>query len=402
MQNSNISNVFRLVSLGVLVLMLGIVVVAVLLPAAEEQFSTPPTPTPEPTPVPPLEVQIVTALAVEPWARQAAETYNASGPIVDGREVVIEIIPMQGLSALNKWSRGDFDTLPTAWLAESRIWVEQANANALDRTGQDIFLNGGRYRAQPVALSPLVWGIWQEPYETLTEHFGTDTLSWDQLHEASTLDDWQALGGDESWGQFKLVVAHPVRDPAGLTAMVGAAGEYFDNPSLTTDDLENPDFLDWLGDLFDTVVDFSPVGAENMLLYGRSNGDAGQLVESFLLTEMAGVQSRWGETIQIVYPDPISWFDFPYAIYMGNETSAEEKQAALDFKEFLLSAEQQAIALDFGLRPACPECPIDGGLIAEWQDVGVLVNIPSASRMRPASIRGLENLTEWYIQRYEE
>jgi hypothetical protein len=193
-----------------------------------------------------------------------------------------------------------------------------------------------------------------------------------------------------------------VRDPAGLTAMVGAAGEYFDNPGLTSDELQDPEFLNWLADLFDTVVDFSPVGAENMLLYGRSNGDAGQLVESFLLTQMAGVESRWGEAIQIVYPDPISWFDFPYAIYMGNETSAEEKQAALEFKDYILSAEQQAIALEYGLRPACPECPIDGGLIAEWQTIGVLTEIPSASRMRPASIRGLENLTEWYMTRYEE
>jgi ABC-type molybdate transport system substrate-binding protein len=247
-----------------------------------------------------------------------------------------------------------------------------------------------------------VWGIWQEPYQALTDYFGTEDISWDQLHEAALEDEWAALGGNPDWGRFKLVVAHPIRDPAGLTAMVGAAGEYYDNPALTADELQDPTFLDWLSDLFDTVVDFSPVGAENMLLYGRSNGDAGQLVEAYLLTEMAGVQSRWGETIRIVYPDPISWFDFPFAIYMGNETSAEEKQAALEFKEFLLSAEQQAIALDFGLRPACPECPTDGGLIAEWQHVGVREEIPSSSRMRPATIRGLESLTEWYVARYEE
>ncbi len=397
-----LNTIMRSVHIGVLLFMLAVAVIWILIPAAQEQLSPAPTPTPTPTPPPVLEVQVVTALAVEPWVSQAAETYNASEPYLDERRVVVEIIPMQGLSALNKWSRGEFDRVPTAWLAESRVWVEQANANSLERTGQDIFLNGGRYRSQPVALSPLVWGIWQEPFETLTTYFGTEDISWDQLHEASLEESWEALGGDADWGQFNLVVAHPVRDPAGLTAMVGAAGEFFDNPSLTVDELEDPAFLDWLSDLFDTVVDFSPVGAENMLLYGRSNGDAGQLVESFLLTEMAGVQSRWGETIQIVYPDPISWFDFPFSIYMGNETTAEEKQAALDFKEFLLSAEQQAIALDYGLRPACPECPIDGGLIAEWRHIGVMENIPSSSRMRPASIRGLENLTAWYINRYEE
>lgn len=396
------STVLRVVFILIFLVMVGLLAFAVVVPNVQEQFEPTPMPTATPEPIEPIEVTIVTALAIEPWANQAAESFNEQGRSIDGRPVTVEIIPMQGLTALNKWSRGDFDTIPTAWLAESRIWVDQANVSALDRTGQDIFLNGGRYRSQPVALSPLVWGIWQEPYDALTDHFNTDELSWDQLHEAALEDNWSDLSGDPEWGSFKLVVAHPIRDPAGLTAMVGAAGEYYDNPALTADELQDPSFLDWLGDLFDTVVDFSPVGAENMLLYGRSNGDAGQLVEAYLLTEMAGVQSRWGETIQIVYPDPISWFDFPFAIYMGDETSAVEKQAALEFKDYLLSAEQQDIALDYGLRPACPECPLDDGLIAEWEDIGVLTEIPSSSRMRPATIRGLESLTDWYVSRYEE
>ena len=398
---SRTSTALRVVYTLTLVVLLGILVFTVAVPAVQEQFAPPPTPTPTPVPVADLEVQVVTALAVEPWVSQAADTYNEQGHTIDGRPVSVEIIPMQGLNALNKWSRGEFDRVPTAWLAESRIWVDQANVNALDRTGQDIFLTGGRYRSQPVALSPLVWGIWQEPYQALTDHFDKQELTWDDLHEAAVTQDWEALGGEEDWGRFKLVVANPVRDPAGLAAMVGAAGEFFDNPALTADELEDPAFLDWLADMFDTVVDFSPVGAENMLLYGRSNGDAGQLVESYLLTEMSGVEARWGEPIQIIYPDPISWFDFPFSIYMGSETSAEEKQAALEFKEFLLSADQQAVALEFGLRPACPECPTDGGLLEEWQHIGVLEEIPSASRMRPASIRGLEVLREWYVTRYE-
>jgi ABC-type molybdate transport system substrate-binding protein len=398
----NLSNRLRIVYTLAMVLIGGILIYAVVLTPVQEQLTPTPTPMPSPTPIASIDVEIVTALAVEPWVSQAAQTYNDANYTIDGRPVNVEIIPMQGLTALNKWGRGDFDTIPTAWLAESRIWVDQANVNALDRTGQDIFLAGGRYRAQPVALSPLVWGIWQGAYDALTEHFDTDAISWDELHSAAQADTWENLSGDPDWGRFKLVVAHPIRDPAGLTAMVGAAGEYYDNPALTADELQSNDFLTWLGDLFDTVVDFSPVGAENMLLYGRSNGDAGQLVEAYLLTEMASVESRWGETIQIVYPDPISWFDFPFAIYMGNETSAEEKQAALEFKDYLLSAEQQAIALEYGLRPACPECPTDGGLIAQWSNVGVLENIPSTSRMRPATIRGLESLTEWYVTRYEE
>jgi hypothetical protein len=210
------------------------------------------------------------------------------------------------------------------------------------------------------------------------------------------------MGGNKDWGQFKLVVAHPKRDPAGLTAMVGAAGEYFDKPIVTVKQIKDPRFQKWLSELFDTVVDFSPFGVENMLLFGRSNGDAGQIVESYLLINMEGLEKRWKQPLEIVYPDPIAWFDFPYAIYMGKETSAEQKQAALYFKEYLLSAGQQASALDFGLRPASAECSSSGGLISKWKGRGVLEIIPSASRMRAASSKGLDALAKWYVAKYEE
>lgn len=349
-----------------------------------------------------MEISIITALPVEGWVTSAAEAYNAAYHIVEGRKVIVEVIPMDGLSALNKWARGEFEPVPTAWLAESRAWVDHANIATLERTGQDIFLAGGEYRAQPIVLSPLVWGIWSDTYNTLVDYFGTTQISWDELHEAAVVGDWKDMGGDEDWGKLKLVVAHPRRDPAGLTAMVGAAGDFYDKPAVSAKDLQNPAFLDWLSELFDTVVDFSPFGVENMLLFGRSNGDAAQMVESYLLVNMEGLEKRWEQPLAIVYPDPIAWFDFPYAIYMGKETTAAEKKAAMDFKNFLLSADQQHAALDFGLRPACADCPFSGGLISRWKNLGVEETIPSASRIREASRSGLDALTAWYIETYEE
>ncbi|MFW6195653.1 MAG: substrate-binding domain-containing protein [Chloroflexota bacterium] len=360
------------------------------------------TPTPSPSEQP-VTVSVVVALPIEPWASSAAEAYNEAERLIEGRPIEVEILPRDGQSAFQRWANGEFDPVPTAWLAESRAWVTQANTAALDRTRQDIFLEGGQYRAQPIGLSPLVWGIWSDAYQTLSREFETEDISWNEMHEAAVSDGWGALGGDEGRGRFKLVVAHPRRDPAGLSAMVSAAGAFYDKPSVQSDDFENPEFLTWLEEMLDTVVDFSPFGWENMLLYGRGNGDAGMMVESFLLREMEGLQQRWGpDPLEIVYPDPISWFDFPYAIYMGSETSAVEKEAALRFKEFLLSADQQAAALEFGLRPACPECPSDGGLIDRWEGAGVSQEIPAASRMRPASRAGLEFLTNWYVENYEE
>ena len=252
-----------------------------------------------------------------------------------------------------------------------------------------------------MVLSPLVWGMWKDAYAALAAHAGTEQISWDEIHDAAVTGSWSKLGGEDAWGQFKLIVANPGTDPAGLTALVNAAGEYFDQPSVKVKDLQDPVFLEWLSELLDTVVAFSRFGVEDMLLFGPSAGDVGLGVESFLLTDLQRLEQRWGQPLEVLYPDPIAWFDFPFAIYMGNETSATEKKAALNFKEYLLSADQQAAALEFGLRPACVECPSGGGLIAQLRDLGVQETIPSASRMRPAPRSGIEFLSEWFSRTQE-
>lgn len=355
-----------------------------------------------------VKVRIISALPAEPWVSAAAAQYNRENHTVEGAKVTVEVVPMDGITALNRWAKNDFDTLPTVWLAETRDWVNQANNLVVESRGQDIFLSGGEYRDQPVALSPEVWAVFKSRYDALKAHFGPQLggreLSWQQIHDAAAVGDWTKLGGRAEWGRFKLVIPHPKRDPAGLAAMVGAAGAYYNRASVTTDDLTNPDFQKWLQQSLDSVVDFSPFGVENMLLFGYSNGDAGQIIESYLLVNMEGLQKRWKEPLVIIYPDPITWFDFPYAIYMGKETSALEKNAALDFKRYLLADGQQRATLKFGLRPASPNVAPrgEGSLIERWGGMGFKEEVPSSSRMRPAPRSGLTSLAEWFQKRYEQ
>ena len=97
----------------------------------------------------------------------------------------------------------------------------------------------------------------------------------------------------------------------------------------------------------DAVVD-----GDRVELFGYTTGDAGLLLESDLLVNMQGLQTRWAEPMRIVYPEYVTWFDFPFTVWMGPETSALEKNAALEFEEYLLSEDMQKKALAYGLRPA--------------------------------------------------
>jgi len=352
-------------------------------------------------------VSVACAIAAEPWVSAAASEFSNKEYELDGvkRKVTVDVYPLDGVTALNKWANGEFQTPPTAWVAESRDWVNQANAVSADRYMQDIFLAGGQYRDQSVAMSPEVWAVFKSRAVVLEKKFGKP-LDWEIAHAAATSNGWGELGGEESWGRFKLVIPHPKRDPAGLAAMVSAAGAYYKKPSVSADELSNSAFLSWLKQLLDTVVDFQPYGAENMVLYGPSAGDAGQVMENYLLLNAEAIEKRWGDGLVVVYPDPVAWYDFPFAIYMGKEkeTSAAEKDAAVLFKQFLLSEPQQISTLKFGLRPASPDVSTDhsDSLIKRYAAFGFKERVPSSSKMRQASRSGLVSLGSWFVDNYEK
>jgi hypothetical protein len=83
---------------------------------------------------------------------------------------------------------------------------------------------------------------------------------------------------------------------------------------------------------------------------------------------------------------------------MGPETSAQEKNAALVFQQYLLSDAQQQNALARGLRPANLSVPLDGpdSLFVRWQEQGAMTQLPRFARMRDPDREVLLALLRWY------
>ncbi len=366
-------------------------------------------------------VRVLTALPVEAWVRNAAAAYNAGAPTIDGVPITVEVIAMDGLTALGRWDRNTFGALegdvppegldaatlatleefPTAWIPESRYLVELANASYKERLGRDVFLTDGEYRARPIATSLLTWGLYQTRADVLIEKFGE--ISWNTIYDAAIAKGgWPELGGDPGWGYFKLVVPNPNKNIAGLHAMIAAAGEYHERPDVTVADVTDPQFQAWLGELMGAVTDFSSASAytaEDFALFGYSVGDGGQLLEADLLLNMEGILTRWEDPINLYYPRYVTWFDFPFSVWVGPETSALQKNAALEFQRFLLSDEQQQAGLAYGLRPANPRVPLDAvpdSLFVTWKNRGVESVIPRSDAMRNPNRDVLLALLRWF------
>jgi hypothetical protein len=349
----------------------------------------------------PVSVRIVCALPVEPFVREAAKQFNEEKHTLEGHRIEVSVVPMDGLVAMGRWERGEMDPVPTVWIPDSRYLVELVNATFKEKRGRDIFLTGGEYRTRPIAISLFCWGIWESRDEVLREKYG-DEISWQELHDAATAEGgWPELGGDPEWGYFKLVVPNPRKNVGGLMAMVAAAGEYHQDTRIDVEQITDPAFQQWLEELMGAVTDFSSLGSysvENLALFGYSMGDGGQLLESELLVNMQGIQTRWVEPMVVRYPQYITWFDFPYTIWMGDETTALEKNAALVFERYLLEPEVQEMAIDHGLRPANAQVPITGpdSLFVKWQEQGFTIVVPRTTRMHAPNREVLLALLRWF------
>ena len=347
----------------------------------------------------PLDVQVVAALPVAEWVQEAARRFNAQGLALEGRPIQVTVTPMDGLTAKNRYERDEMDPLPTAWIPDSRYLVELVNASYKERLGRDVFLTDGEYRARPLATSLMAWGIYDSRAEVLEERYGE--ISWQAIHDAAMAPGgWGELGGENDWGYFKLAISNPRKNISGLQAMVAAAGEYFGKTNITVEDVTDPGFQTWLGEIMSSMSDLSggTYTVADLALFGYTTGDAGQLLESDLLVNMQGIQTRWADPLRLAYPEYVTWFDFPFTVWMGPETSALEKNAALEFEKYLLSEEVQKQALAYGLRPANPQVPVtgEGSLFDQWAGQGVLGVVPRTTAMRSPDREVLQALLRWF------
>ncbi len=386
----------------IFVVIIGIALMAILAGvAAFLLFSPRQTTGPDATPdsTDPVPVTIVTALSVEPWVGEAAKQFNAENHTLDGHPIQVSVIGMDGLAAMGRYEREEMDPLPTAWIPDSRYLVELVNATYKTKLGRDVFLTDGEYRARPIAISLFAWGIYQSRATVLDEAYGK--IDWRTIHDASIAPGgWREIGGSGEWGYFKLIVPHPRKNIGGLAAMISAAGEYYDKPDIGVEDVTAPDFQKWLKELMGSVSDYSSLGAypgENLALFGYSAGDGGQLLESDLLINMAGSLNRW-EPLHVTYPTYITWFDFPFTVWIGPETTAIEKNAALEFQKYLLSTEVQEQAISYGLRPVSGQITVDrpDSPFVEWQDNGVTPIVERATAMRNPDRNVLLALLRWF------
>jgi ABC-type Fe3+ transport system substrate-binding protein len=311
-------------------------------------------------PAPPLTISVIYSSELRAWLEPATASFNAGRNSVAGQPVLVELEAVDDGDALRDIVAGR--RMPTAWIPASTIWVNLLNSRWRTTHQTDLLLRSGEYSATPLVLTPMVFVMYADRADAFVRHYGR--VGWKEIQNAVTAPGgWKELGGPEEWGRVKYGQTDPAHSNAGLLAVALAAYAYFDKTGgLTTTDLDDEGFQRWIEGLRGGLVaDAPPTAAQqmdDMLRYGASRYDVVSIYESLVAQQIKNAPGRFGTSLKVFYPRVNMWSDYPFSILMSDQSSAEQKDAALLFMRYLYSRPVQEQALRAGFRPANPDVPL--------------------------------------------
>lgn len=332
----------------------------------------------------PVTLTIVYGTEKERWLTEAVTAFEASGITANGAPIDIELRGLGSGEAMQQLLSGSLK--PDVWSPASDLWITLLNQEWQQRNGSPLIPASGANAPRMLVLTPLVLVAWQQRGAALSNSGQT---VWQNLHTAIVAPDGWGAKGHPEWGVVKWGHTTPAKSNSGFQALLLMAYDYHRKASgLSTADVQNPEFLSWLGDMERgaSLSDSSGALMNDMIAYGPSRYDLVATYENLALEQMANARSRWNDSLALVYPPANLWSNHPYAVLDADWVTPEKREAARQFGDFLLSRAQQEQAVQFGFRPAIsdvtlegPNSPFTRNAPAGVQlDVPTLVEVPDA------------------------
>jgi len=120
---------------------------------------------------------------------------------------------------------------------------------------------------------------------------------------------------------------------------------------------------------------------DDVLRYVSSKYDVVSIYESLVAQQIKNAPGRFGTDLKVFYPRVNIWSDYPYSILVGDNSTAEEKDGALLFRNYLYSVPIQEQTLRAGFRPSNPDVPLltnndPDNPFNLYKNAGLEINIP--------------------------
>lgn len=307
---------------------------------------------------PPLEITVVVSPLAEAWVRSAAESFNASSPVVNAtRRVQVRVVVQDDM---NVWSDDGVsqmqDAPPAAWIPATSISLQYASRLPFEVVEES------------VAKTLLVWGGFSDRVDALTDG-GTRPLDWTDVAAAADAGRWANIdGGNGAWGNINLAFSRPTGSMSGLAMVFSGAAAFADDPVVSSATANGTDFRNWVTPILDSVPNYNTLGtsvAQRLASNGVSLASVALLPESEWINNLRGTLVDANNPIRLSYPAYPFVFDFPLARWQG--LAADDNAAVDAFAAWLLAQHPE----NYGLRPADGVVPETARLFTEAENYGV-------------------------------
>ncbi len=281
------------------------------------------------------------------WLKDRIAAFNRSRIQVDGRPIVVEGINKSSGAARTEIRNGQLKT--TVWSPSASTWLEvlkyeSGNAN--------IAISN-----QPLVLTPVVISMWRPMAEAMG--WPDKPIGWaDMLALIENPQGWGAYGHPE-WGRFSWGHTDPEISTTALSTLLAefyaATGKQRD---LTVADIQRPESQEFIRKLGQGIKHYgynTLVFSENMRKFGMG------YISAFPMEEITLIDFNKNKNpptpLVAIYPrEGTFWHDNPFII-MSSATD-QERRAAEQFYDFLLTDESQRLAMSYGFRPANVNVPL--------------------------------------------
>lgn len=348
----------------------------------------------------PVAISIAYGTEKRDWLEAAAAEFQATNPTVNGRPIEIELEGIGSREIVTEIVQGELQ--PTVISPASFIQIELLRDEWQTRNGSEIFF-AGEDAPQPLVITPLVVVAWQQYADALS--LDDPNLLWQNLHDVLADDQGWAAFGQPQWGLAKLGHTNPETSNSGIQALLLMTyGFYERTTGLDNAAILDPDYQAWISDIEEAVVEFpSSTGflMDDMVRFGPSKYHFVIVYENLAIDNIETAQGRGGP-ISVYYPPANILSEHPYAILDAEWVTPDQRQAAAQFRDFLLSEEMQTTALvEYGFRPANTSVPFDlpNSPFDRFAAYGVQAEISQAVEVPPAAVLN-ELINFWGRQDY--
>jgi Ca-activated chloride channel homolog len=312
---------------------------------------------------PPDELRLLFSYGSEKqkWIEDVTATFNQSGAKTSGgKRITVKAIPKGSGECIDDLISGrEHDDLISP---ASNIFIKLGNAQSRAATGKDLI--GG---TQNLVLSPVVIAIWKPMAEAIG--WGKKPVGWaDILALARDKKGWSSYGYPQ-WGSFKFGHTHPAYSNSGILSLIAenyaAVGKVRE---LTLADVENPKTLAFVNGIENSVVHYgSSTG-----FFGRKLFDSGPeylsaavLYESMVVESYSNAKAMPFPVVALYPKEGTFWSDHPVGIVDREWVTAERREAAQIYINYLMAQQQQKKALAYGFRPGSPDVPVGAPIDAD-------------------------------------